>query len=133
MKSKHILDSLYYSMKRREKVNEQLQIGKIKFEVTPIYINKVCIHSMFQLKYTQQVEIKTSNYKYSYIIKISVFILTSFLVYTLFYNILLSLGILSESNYTFIAAVTPYIFADIPTYYTPYLTTLLQEINILNP
>jgi len=133
MKSKQVLNSLYYSMKRRKKINEQLQIGKIKFEVTPIYINKICVHSMFQLKYTQQVEVKTTNYKYSYIIKTVIFILTSFAVYTLSYNTLLNLGILSESNYTFIAAATPYIFEGVPAYYTPHLTTLLQQINILNP
>jgi len=132
MESKSILKSLYYSMKRRRKTQEQLQIGKIKFEVTPIYVNKVCVHSLFQLKYTPQVETETKVNKYSVLIKTALLISMIFFLYATLYSTLLNLGIIVESNSNFIAAVTPYIFSELPSYYTPHLAVLLKEINIIS-
>ena len=134
MKSKQLINNLYFRMKHRKKTYEQLEIGKIKFEVTPIYINNVCVHSLFKLKYTQTSDItpKTKT-KYYNLVRVLVTVLVLFLAYIITYNLLSSLGIIAETNEIFISTITPYIFPDIPTHYTPYITTLLKQANILNP
>lgn len=134
MKSKQLINNLYFRMKHRKKTYEQLQIGKIKFEVTPIYINNVCVHSLFKLKYTQTSDITSkTETKYYNLLRVLVIVLVLFLTYIITYNFLSSLGIIAETNEIFINTITPYIFPDIPTHYTPYITTLLKQANILNP
>jgi len=134
MKSKHLIRNLYFRMKHRKKTYEQLQIGKIKFEVTPIYINNICVHSLFKLKYTQASNItpQTQTKHYS-LLRVLILVLSLFFLYVVINNLLSSLGILTETNEIFINTITPYIFPDIPTHYTPYVTTLLKQANILNP
>ena len=61
MKFKSIISTIYLGRKRKIKIHEQLQIGKIKFEVIPVYINKVCVHSIFQLKYSPITPVEVSK------------------------------------------------------------------------
>ena len=46
-----IIQTQYTLLKRRKKIKEQLEIGKIKFEITPIYANNKCIASIPNIKY----------------------------------------------------------------------------------
>ena len=134
MKFKNTISTIYLDRKRKRKINEQLQIGKIKFEVIPVYINKVCIHSIFQLKYSPvtSVEVNKSNYQYVIIkLLVGVIFLTS--IYILTYNILTALGIILLVNESFITAIAPYIFNGISTSNISQLTLLLQKVNLLNP
>ena len=134
MKFKNTISTIYLDRKRKRKINEQLQIGKIKFEVIPVYINKVCIHSIFQLKYSPvtSVEVNKSNYQYVIIkLLVGVIFLTS--IYILTYNILTALGIILLVNESFITAIAPYIFNGISTSNIPQLALLLQKVNLLNP
>lgn len=134
MKFKSIISTIYLDRKRKKKINEQLQIGKVKFEVIPVYINKVCVHSIFQLKYSPvtPVGVSKSNYQYL-VIKILVGVIFLTLIYILTYNILVTLGIIALVNESFITAITPYIFNGISTSNIPQLTLLLQKVNLLNP
>ena len=134
MKFKSIISTIYLGRKRKKKINEQLQIGKIKFEVIPVYINKVCVHSIFQLKYSPitPVEVSKNNHKYL-VIKILAGVIFLTFTYILTYNILTTLGIITLVNEPFITAITPYIFNNIPTSNITQLTLLLQKINLLNP
>ena len=134
MKFKSIISTIYLGRKRKRKINEQLQIGKIKFEVIPVYINKVCVHSIFQLKYSPitPVEVSKNNHKYL-VIKILVGVIFLTLTYILIYNILTTLGIITLANESFITAIAPYIFNGISTSNITQLTLLLQKVNLLNP
>ena len=134
MKFKSIISTIYLGRKRKRKINEQLQIGKIKFEVIPVYINKVCVHSIFQLKYSPitPVEVSKNNHKYL-VIKILVGVIFLTITYILIYNILTTLGIITLANESFITAIAPYIFNGISTSNITQLTLLLQKVNLLNP
>ena len=134
MKFKSIISTIFLGRKRKRKINEQLQIGKIKFEVIPVYINKVCVHSIFQLKYTPitPVEVSKNNHKYL-VIKILAGVIFLTLTYILIYNILTTLGIITLVNESFITAIAPYIFNGISTSNITQLTLLLQKVNLLNP
>jgi hypothetical protein len=134
MKFKSIISTIYLDRKRKKKINEQLQIGKVKFEVIPVYINKVCVHSIFQLKYSPvtPVGVSKSNYQYL-VIKILVGVIFLTLIYILTYNILVTLGIIALVNESFITAIAPYVFNGISTSNIPQLTLLLQKVNLLNP
>ena len=134
MKFKSIISTIYLGRKRKRKINEQLQIGKIKFEVIPVYINKVCVHSIFQLKYSPitPVEVSKNNHKYL-VIKILAGVIFLTLTYILIYNILTTLGIITLVNESFITAIAPYIFNGISTSNITQLTLLLQKVNLLNP
>lgn len=134
MKFKNIVNSIYTSRKRKKKIHEQLQIGKVKFEVIPVYVNKVCVHSIFQLKYSQATpaEVHKSNNQYM-IIKILLGIVFLSFTYILVSNILVTLGVITLVNEPFTIAVTPYIFNDMPASNIPQLTLLLQKVNLLNP
>lgn len=134
MNFKNIISTIYLDRERKRKINEQLQIGKIKFEVIPVYINKVCVHSIFQLKYSPvtSVEVNKSNYQYI-VIKLLIGITFLTFIYILTYNILTTLGIILLVNESFIMAITPYIFNDISTSNIPQLTLLLQKAKLLNP
>lgn len=134
MKFKNIVNSIYTSRKRKKKIHEQLQIGKVKFEVIPVYVNKVCVHSIFQLKYSQATpaEVHKSNNQYM-IIKILLGIVFLSSTYILVSNILVTLGVITLVNEPFTIAVTPYIFNDMPASNIPQLTLLLQKVNLLNP
>jgi len=134
MKFKNIVNSIYTSRKRKKKIHEQLQIGKVKFEVIPVYVNKVCVHSIFQLKYSQATpaEVHKSNNQYT-IIKILLGIVFLSSTYILVSNILVTLGVITLVNEPFTIAVTPYIFNDMPASNIPQLTLLLQKVNLLNP
>ena len=67
MRSKYdYLHQIYINKKKNIKKIEQLEIGKIKFNVVPIYFNNQIIHTLFTLnftpnKFTQTV--KKNNYK----------------------------------------------------------------------
>jgi hypothetical protein len=134
MKFKNIVNSIYTSRERKKKIHEQLQIGKVKFEVIPVYVNKVCVHSIFQLKYSQATpaEVHKSNNQYM-IIKILLGIVFLSSTYILVSNILVTLGVITLVNEPFTIAVTPYIFNDMPASNIPQLTLLLQKVNLLNP
>ena len=134
MKFKNIVNSIYTSRERKKKIHEQLQIGKVKFEVIPVYVNKVCVHSIFQLKYSQATpaEVHKSNNQYT-IIKILLGIVFLSSTYILVSNILVTLGVITLVNEPFTIAVTPYIFNDMPASNIPQLTLLLQKVNLLNP
>ena len=115
--------------------NKQITNKPIKiYNTLRVYINNVCVHSLFKLKYTQTSDItpKTET-KYYNLLRVLVTVLVLFLTYIITYNLLSSLGIIAETNEIFINMITPYIFPDIPTHYTPYITTLLKQANILNP
>jgi len=134
MKFKNTISTIYLNRKRKKKINEQLQIGKVKFEVIPVYINKVCVHSIFQLKYSSvtPVEVNKNNQQYL-IIKVLVGIILLTFIYILTYNILMTLGIIVLVNELFITEIAPYIFNGISTSNIPQLTLLLQKMNLLNP
>ena len=99
-----------------------------------MYINKVCVHSIFQLKYSPvtPVGVSKSNYQYL-VIKILVGVIFLTLIYILTYNILVTLGIIALVNESFITAIAPYVFNGISTSNIPQLTLLLQKVNLLNP
>lgn len=134
MKSQELISKLYFRMQYRKKTYEQLQIGKIKFEVIPIYFNNTCVYSMFKLKYTQasisNIGVQTRRYP---LLKVLLLVLMLFCIYIVLYNLLVNLGILVETNEVFTNIITPYIFPDLPVYYTPHLTTLLKNVNLLTP
>ena len=134
MGSRELVHKLYFKMQYRKKTHEQLQIGKIKFEVIPVYVNDTCIHSIFKPKYTQAI---TSNSNLqtnkTFLIKILLSILSLFGTYILLHTILINLGILVETNDTFISVISPYIFSDLPSHYTPHLSVLLKNLNLLTP
>jgi len=46
------INKLYIDSEKKHKKHEQLEIGKIKFSVTPVYLNKVCVHSTFDIDFT---------------------------------------------------------------------------------
>tara|TARA_B110000240_G_scaffold193845_1_gene240371 strand:+ start:555 stop:959 length:405 start_codon:yes stop_codon:yes gene_type:complete len=134
MKFKKIIDSMYMNRERKKKMNEKLEIGKIKFEVIPVYINKVCVHSIFQLKYSQVIPTQVNKNSIQYIVvKVLVVIILSSLLYSTLYNMLVTIGIITLVNEAFTIAITPYIFNDMPTSNIPQLTILLQKVNLLNP
>jgi len=134
MKSPKLISKLYFRMQHRKKTYEQLQIGKIKFEVVPIYINNTCVHSLFKLKYTQSLNTNTDVQVKRYsLMKVLLFVLLLFCMYMLLYSTLINLGILVETNEVFTSVITPYIFSDLPVYYTPHLTRLLNYVNLLTP
>lgn len=124
---------LYKRFKRKSKMHEQLEIGKIKFEVTPIYVNKVCVHSLFQLKFTQPVYSNPASKK-SYSITI-LYIILAFMglttLYLILYQTFQSLGIFSLSDPLIVSLLTPFIFNGTPLLLTPQLTDLIVNSNLL--
>jgi len=128
-----LLQVLYKRYKHKVKVHEQLEIGKIKFEVTPIYVNKVCIHSLFQLKFTQTTDSKPISKK-SHSITI-LYIILAFVglttLYLILHQTLQNLGIFSLSDPLIVNLLIPFIFNGTPLLLIPQLTDLIVHGNLL--
>lgn len=132
MKFKNKIDTRYLDLKRRSKIREQLEIGKIKFEVIPIYLNKICVYSLFKPKYNALEPTNLPNNKKTLVlIKILFIFLIGFLIFNNFHYLLLSLGIMTQSNDLIIATVTPYIFQNITYSLIPHLSILLSKLTLL--
>ena len=133
MKLQSIIGKKYWSMKRQNKINEQLEIGKIKFEVIPIYFNKTCIHSLFKLKYNSFETSSTPNTKkiLPLVIKILIILIVMWLLYINISQFLVNLGIFALANNQVIPVVSPYIFQGIVPALIPHLSILLLKSSIL--
>ena len=127
------LKKQYTLFKRKKKIREQLEIGKIKFEVTPIYANNKCIASIPSVKYnsldTNKTEV-TGTYRSNFI-KILFIVSILLLLTIIIINILESLGLYTSSNNKVIELITPCIFPNITSELTPHLSLLLSKSNFL--
>ena len=129
----HIIQTRYTLLKRKKKIKEQLEIGKIKFEITPVYANNKCIASIPNIKYNSLntsgigvVDTYRSNF-----VKTILMVCVLFIIATSVISVLESLGLYVSSNNEVIKLVTPCIFPDITPELTPHLSLLLSKSNFL--
>ena len=59
IKNRQIIKEKYFSAQKQKKTYEQLEIGKIKFEVQSVYLNSTYITSLFQIRYTPSAAINS--------------------------------------------------------------------------
>ena len=131
MKFQDKINIKYLDLKRRAKMYEQLEVGKIKFEVVPIYLNNVCIHTLFKLKYNPLETTKSSDTKKtSIIIKLLCIFVTSSLLWSSLNYFLASIGILTHGNDLIVSTITPYIFSSTSSNLVPHLSVLISKLTI---
>jgi hypothetical protein len=127
-----IIQIRYSNLKKKKKTREQLEIGKIKFEVIPIYMNNTCIYSLFKPKYDSSKPTEYSNTKKN--LNIVYVFITSLILYMLYSsvnNTLVALGIFTYVNNDIISIVTPYLFQSVTPSLTPHLSLLLKNLSYL--
>lgn len=129
MKENHarqIVKIKYINMLQTRKRQEQLEIGKIKFEVTPVYVGKTLLTSLFQVKFVANTpsSISVSSSRTS-ILKFSLISVLSYSVIIYIYQKLHVLGLLSSTNSDLLPYITPLLFTESLTPYLPMLEQLL--------
>ena len=129
-----VIQKLHSNMQRKSKMHEQLEIGKVRFEVLPVYMNKVCIHSLFKIKYTQSTSqtmdtASNSKVKLSLILVLLVLMCLLYIVCTEWLH---SLGLLTLVNEDILTVLTPCIFPNTLGGLTPHLTTLLAKSGFMS-
>lgn len=89
------IGKLYTENKKKHKKSEQLEIGKIKFVVTPIYLNKVCIHSTFDIDFTpnRKLDLNFLNNPLPILIKIGIILIILAIVSVCLINFLENSGL----------------------------------------
>lgn len=135
MKKNHarqIVKIKYINMLQTRKRQEQLEIGKIKFEVTPVYVGKTLLTSLFQVKFVANTPSSISvNSSRTSILKFSLISVLSYSVIIYIYQKLHVLGLLSSTNPDLLPYITPLLFTESLTPYLPMLEQLLTWNNLL--
>ena len=116
----------YINMLQTRKRQEQLEIGKIKFEVTPVYVGKTLLTSLFQVKFVANTPSSIIvNSSRTSILKFSLISVLSYSVIIYIYQKLHVLGLLSSTNPDLLPYITPLLFTESLTPYLPMLEQLL--------
>lgn len=135
MKKNHarqIVKIKYINMLQTRKRQEQLEIGKIKFEVTPVYVGKTLLTSLFQVKFVANTPSSIIvNSSRTSILKFSLISVLSYSVIIYIYQKLHVLGLLSSTNPDLLPYITPLLFTESLTPYLPMLEQLLTWNNLL--
>ena len=98
------LQQIKFTQKKKQ---EQLEIGKIKFTVKPIYFNKQIIHTSFLVNFTpnKPTQVQDNNGEKFYL-KLILFILCTLYIFSL------SVPLLSETSFETQDLIFPILFAD---------------------
>jgi uncharacterized membrane protein YdcZ (DUF606 family) len=122
----------YLGMRKLQKQHEQLEIGKIKFEVTSIYVGKTYLTSLFQVKYTKPTfteQVTPSNW--FVLLKIIMIGAVTLIISTYIYQKLITLGLVVPTNPLINQHIAPLLFSNVVGFYAPILGELITLTNYL--
>ena len=130
--TRQIVKIKYINMLKTRKRQEQLEIGKIKFEVTSVYVGKTLLTSLFQVKFIANTPSSTSvNSSKTSKLKFLLLSVLSYSVIVYIYQKLHMLGLVSTTNPDLLPYITPLLFTESLTPYLPMLEQLLTWNNLL--
>jgi len=122
------LKTIYFNYLKRQKQKEQLEIGKIKFEMQPIYITKNQFISVTRLKYgTDNYDLIVSPIKFNIITVLLLALLITY-VFSIFIYKYYTVNILSINTKVLVASM-PYLFSGINADLYPYITSFVINGN----
>ena len=130
MNSKSIyIRKLQNSKQKQQKKHEQLEIGKIKFNVLPIYFNKAIISTLFTLNFTTNQPILdkeqlkgNSTIKYTVISLLSLYFLYFFCI-----NFLTVYGLWVITPLSLVEVLIPLLFEDLD----PSINNALSKLPLM--
>lgn len=130
--ARQIVKIQYINMLKTRKRQEQLEIGKIKFEVTPVYVGKTLLTSLFQVKFVANTPSNISaNSSKTSVLKFLLLSVLSYSVIIYIHQKLHMLGLVSTTNPDLLPYITPLLFTESLTPYLPMLEQLLTWNNLL--
>jgi len=130
--TKLIIKTQYLSMRKTQKRQEQLEIGKIKFEVTSLYTGNTFLTSIFQIKFTPTALSETTNASPK-VMTLRILVLGALFHILMLYahHQLTILGFIPHTNPILIKYIVPLLFTEFLTPYLPMLEQLLTTNNLL--
>ena len=130
--ARQIVKIQYINMLKTRKRQEQLEIGKIKFEVTPVYVGKTLLTSLFQVKFVANTPSNISaNSSKTSVLKFLLLRMLSYSVIIYSHQKLHMLGLVSTNIPDLLPYITPLLFTESLTPYLPMLEQLLTWNNLL--